>query len=177
MCIVEGSNLGFPSHLCEFAQWRWRGAWAGKRRRGGGEEEAQPKGGGRGDLVSRKSSYAQFHLELGQPNFLLHTCSVCSMMYGRGNDNDEKVHGGGGGGLLLLLGTGAIWRHLAGHRALGTWRPGQVALLCCCRIALRWHGESASELDASRAAHQAELWRLAPAETGDDNEAVSRDRW
>jgi N-acetyltransferase len=61
---------------------------------GGGATEAKrkPKGGGRGELVSRKRSYAQFHLELGQPDFLLHTCSVCGMMYARGNDDDEKVH-------------------------------------------------------------------------------------
>ncbi|PVH35523.1 hypothetical protein PAHAL_7G207400 [Panicum hallii] len=62
---------------------------------GGGaaaEEKRKPKGGGRGDLVSKKRSYAQFHLELGQPDFVLHTCSVCGMMYARGNDDDEKVH-------------------------------------------------------------------------------------
>ena len=56
------------------------------------EEKRKPKGGGRGGLVSKKWSYAQFHLELGQPDFVLHTCSVCGMMYARGNDDDEKVH-------------------------------------------------------------------------------------
>ncbi|CAL5068691.1 unnamed protein product [Urochloa decumbens] len=63
---------------------------------GGGAAEAEakrkPKDRGRGELVSRKRSYAQFHLELGQPDFVLHTCSVCGMMYARGNDDDEKVH-------------------------------------------------------------------------------------
>jgi N-acetyltransferase len=59
---------------------------------GAAEAKRKPKGGGRGELVSRKRSYAQFHLELGQPDFLLHTCSVCGMMYARGNDDDEKVH-------------------------------------------------------------------------------------
>lgn len=43
-------------------------------------------------LVSKKRNYAQLHLELGQPDFVLHTCSVCGMMYARGNDEDEKVH-------------------------------------------------------------------------------------
>ncbi|OEL30363.1 Protein CHROMOSOME TRANSMISSION FIDELITY 7 [Dichanthelium oligosanthes] len=59
---------------------------------GGAEAKRKPKGGGRGELVSKKRSYAQFHLELGQPDFLLHMCSVCGMMYSRGNDDDEKVH-------------------------------------------------------------------------------------
>ncbi|CAL5031211.1 unnamed protein product [Urochloa decumbens] len=56
------------------------------------EAKRKPKDRGRGELVSRKRSYAQFHLELGQPDFVLHTCSVCGMMYARGNDDDEKVH-------------------------------------------------------------------------------------
>ncbi|CAN6230041.1 unnamed protein product [Urochloa humidicola] len=63
---------------------------------GGAAAEAEAKrkhsGGGRSQLVSKKRSYAQFHLELGQPDFVLHTCSVCGMMYARGNDDDEKVH-------------------------------------------------------------------------------------
>ncbi|KAM0839616.1 hypothetical protein ACQ4PT_060212 [Festuca glaucescens] len=67
------------------------------RREGGGA--AEPKkhrscGGGATDakVLNKKRSYGQFHLELGQPDFLLHTCAVCGMMYARGNDEDEKVH-------------------------------------------------------------------------------------
>ncbi|CAD6260390.1 unnamed protein product [Miscanthus lutarioriparius] len=56
------------------------------------EAKRKAKGCRRGELVSKKRNYAQFHLELGQPDFLLHTCSVCGMMYARGNDEDEKVH-------------------------------------------------------------------------------------
>ncbi|KAJ1271741.1 hypothetical protein BS78_06G149400 [Paspalum vaginatum] len=52
----------------------------------------KPKGCGRGEIFSKKRNYEQFHLELGQPDFVLHTCSVCGMMYARGNDDDEKVH-------------------------------------------------------------------------------------
>ncbi|KAG2573095.1 hypothetical protein PVAP13_7KG227300 [Panicum virgatum] len=59
---------------------------------GAAEEKRNSKEGGRGELVSKKRSYAQFHLELGQPDFVLHTCSVCGMMYARANDDDEKVH-------------------------------------------------------------------------------------
>nr|CAB3487529.1 unnamed protein product [Digitaria exilis] len=69
--------------------------WQGSGGGGGGPAEAKRKpknGGGRGELVSKKRSYAQFHLELGQPDFVLHTCSVCGMMYARGNEDDEKVH-------------------------------------------------------------------------------------
>ncbi|CAH9077459.1 unnamed protein product [Cuscuta europaea] len=40
----------------------------------------------------RKRNYAQFHLELGQSDFLLHTCNVCSFQYATGNKGDEKVH-------------------------------------------------------------------------------------
>ncbi|XP_062184886.1 protein CHROMOSOME TRANSMISSION FIDELITY 7 [Phragmites australis] len=60
---------------------------------GGGAAEAKrsPSCAG-GDLRSKKRTYAQFHLELGQSDFLLHTCSICGMMYARGNDDDEKVH-------------------------------------------------------------------------------------
>ncbi|KAL6652452.1 hypothetical protein ACP70R_011377 [Stipagrostis hirtigluma subsp. patula] len=69
----------------------------GRRQGGGGaggatEAEQRPKSCAGGALVSKKRSYAQFHLELGQPDFLLHRCSVCGMMYARGNDDDEKVH-------------------------------------------------------------------------------------
>ncbi|XP_073109498.1 protein CHROMOSOME TRANSMISSION FIDELITY 7, partial [Elaeis guineensis] len=42
-------------------------------------------------LVNKKRSYAQYHLELGQSNFLLHTCSVCGLRYARGDEGDEKV--------------------------------------------------------------------------------------
>ncbi|KAF0891825.1 hypothetical protein E2562_011004 [Oryza meyeriana var. granulata] len=55
-------------------------------------EAKRPKSCTDGKVLNKKRSYAQFHLELGQPDFLLHMCSVCGMMYARGNDDDEKVH-------------------------------------------------------------------------------------
>lgn len=57
-------------------------------------DEARREGGGAADakVLNKKRSYGQFHLELGQPDFLLHACAVCGMMYARGNDEDEKVH-------------------------------------------------------------------------------------
>lgn len=63
-------------------------------REGSGATEAKrPKScAGDGKVLNKKKNYAQFHLELGQSNFLLHMCSVCGMMYARGNDDDEKVH-------------------------------------------------------------------------------------
>lgn len=42
--------------------------------------------------LNRKRSYAQYHLELGQSDFLLHTCSICGLKYSRGDEEDEKVH-------------------------------------------------------------------------------------
>uniref|UniRef100_A0ACD5V4W7 Uncharacterized protein n=1 Tax=Avena sativa TaxID=4498 RepID=A0ACD5V4W7_AVESA len=63
---------------------------------GATEEAKRPssRGGGGADakVLNKKRSYGQFHLELGQPDFLLHMCAVCGMMYARGNDEDEKVH-------------------------------------------------------------------------------------
>lgn len=45
-----------------------------------------------GKHVNKKRSYAQYHLELGQSDFLLHTCSVCGLRYALGDEGDEKVH-------------------------------------------------------------------------------------
>ncbi|KAK9157449.1 hypothetical protein Scep_004023 [Stephania cephalantha] len=43
-------------------------------------------------IINKKRSYAQLHLELGQSDFLLHTCSACGLKYARGEEGDEKVH-------------------------------------------------------------------------------------
>ncbi|XP_042380009.1 protein CHROMOSOME TRANSMISSION FIDELITY 7-like isoform X2 [Zingiber officinale] len=43
-------------------------------------------------ILKKKRSYAQYHLELGQSDFLLHSCSVCGMMYACGDESDEKLH-------------------------------------------------------------------------------------
>ncbi|GAB4832832.1 hypothetical protein Ancab_006847 [Ancistrocladus abbreviatus] len=45
-----------------------------------------------GKVLNKKRSYAQFHLELGQSDFFLHTCSVCGIKYAKGDEGDEKVH-------------------------------------------------------------------------------------
>ncbi|MCL7033082.1 hypothetical protein MKW94_018536 [Papaver nudicaule] len=42
--------------------------------------------------LNKKRSYAQFHLELGQSDFLLHTCSTCGFNFAIGDEGDEKVH-------------------------------------------------------------------------------------
>lgn len=47
----------------------------------------------RGPVIqNKKRSYAQFHLELGQSDFLLHTCSTCGIKYAPGDEEDEKAH-------------------------------------------------------------------------------------
>ncbi|RAL44642.1 hypothetical protein DM860_003401 [Cuscuta australis] len=42
--------------------------------------------------LNKKRKYAQFHLELGQSDFLLHTCKVCGFRYATGEEGDERVH-------------------------------------------------------------------------------------
>ncbi|KAJ9693276.1 hypothetical protein PVL29_012147 [Vitis rotundifolia] len=42
--------------------------------------------------LNKKRSYAQFHLELGQSDFLLHSCSTCGLKYAPGDEGDEQVH-------------------------------------------------------------------------------------
>ncbi|KAJ8530223.1 hypothetical protein K7X08_037058 [Anisodus acutangulus] len=42
-----------------------------------------------GKVLNKKRKYAQFYLELGQSDFLLHTCTVCGFKYAKG---DEKFH-------------------------------------------------------------------------------------
>ncbi|OIT06577.1 PREDICTED: protein CHROMOSOME TRANSMISSION FIDELITY 7-like isoform X1 [Nicotiana attenuata] len=45
-----------------------------------------------GKVLNKKRKYAQFYLELGQSDFLLHTCTVCGFKYARGDEGDEKFH-------------------------------------------------------------------------------------
>ncbi|GMI96710.1 CHROMOSOME TRANSMISSION FIDELITY 7 [Hibiscus trionum] len=45
-----------------------------------------------GRNLNKKRSYAQFHLELGQSNFLLQGCSICGVKYSPGDEADEKNH-------------------------------------------------------------------------------------
>lgn len=43
-------------------------------------------------VLNKKRNYAQLHLDLGQSDFLLHSCPVCSFQYACGNQGDKKVH-------------------------------------------------------------------------------------
>ncbi|XP_041027844.1 protein CHROMOSOME TRANSMISSION FIDELITY 7-like isoform X1 [Juglans microcarpa x Juglans regia] len=43
-------------------------------------------------INNKKRSYAQFHLDLGQSDFNLHTCSTCGINYSPGERDDEKAH-------------------------------------------------------------------------------------
>ncbi|KAL5545726.1 hypothetical protein UlMin_005413 [Ulmus minor] len=43
-------------------------------------------------VKNKKRSYAQFHLELGQSDFLLRSCSTCGIKYAPGDEEDEKSH-------------------------------------------------------------------------------------
>lgn len=42
--------------------------------------------------LSKKRRYEQYHLDLGQSDFIIHTCSLCGLMYARGVEEDEQVH-------------------------------------------------------------------------------------
>ncbi|EXB38190.1 hypothetical protein L484_004095 [Morus notabilis] len=54
---------------------------------------SKPESSTLGRLVvkNKKRSDAQFHLELGQSDFLLHTCTKCGVKYTPGAKEDEKV--------------------------------------------------------------------------------------
>ncbi|KAI5648363.1 hypothetical protein M9H77_34368 [Catharanthus roseus] len=43
-------------------------------------------------ILKNKRSYAQLHLDLGQSDFLLHSCSTCGFKYACGDEADEKLH-------------------------------------------------------------------------------------
>ncbi|KAL5056897.1 hypothetical protein RYX36_028501 [Vicia faba] len=43
-------------------------------------------------VKNKKRSYAQFHLELGQSDFLLRACSTCRIEFTPGDVQDEKLH-------------------------------------------------------------------------------------
>ncbi|XP_043815030.1 protein CHROMOSOME TRANSMISSION FIDELITY 7 isoform X4 [Manihot esculenta] len=45
-----------------------------------------------GKVLNKKRSYAQFHLDLGQSDFNLRTCSTCGVKYAPGEEEDEKNH-------------------------------------------------------------------------------------
>ncbi|CAI0462757.1 unnamed protein product [Linum tenue] len=45
-----------------------------------------------GKVLGKKRSYAQLHLDLGQSDFNLRSCSSCGFHYAAGDDQDEKVH-------------------------------------------------------------------------------------
>ncbi|CAL1360401.1 unnamed protein product [Linum trigynum] len=47
---------------------------------------------GSGKVLNKKRSYAQLHLDLGQSDFNLRSCSSCGFHYAAGDEQDEKVH-------------------------------------------------------------------------------------
>ncbi|CAI9265454.1 unnamed protein product [Lactuca saligna] len=43
-------------------------------------------------VLNKKRKYAQFHLDLGQSDFLLHTCKTCGFKFAPGDEEDTRVH-------------------------------------------------------------------------------------
>ena len=44
-----------------------------------------------GKVLNKKRSYAQFHLDLGQSDFNLRTCSTCGAKYAPGDEKEHKI--------------------------------------------------------------------------------------
>ncbi|XP_023913827.2 protein CHROMOSOME TRANSMISSION FIDELITY 7 isoform X2 [Quercus suber] len=55
---------------------------------------AKSKSSERAIKTNKKRTYAQLHLDLGQSDFNLHTCSTCGVKYAPGEEEDEKAHKG-----------------------------------------------------------------------------------
>ena len=43
-------------------------------------------------VLNKKRKYAQYHLDLGQSDFLLRTCKTCGFKFAPGDEGDEKAH-------------------------------------------------------------------------------------
>ncbi|XP_027352756.1 protein CHROMOSOME TRANSMISSION FIDELITY 7-like [Abrus precatorius] len=56
------------------------------------EPESEPNLTGKTIVKNKKRSYAQFHLEFGQSDFLLRACSTCGVKFTPGDAEDEKSH-------------------------------------------------------------------------------------
>ncbi|KAI3512050.1 hypothetical protein L1887_19213 [Cichorium endivia] len=44
------------------------------------------------NVLNKKRKYVQFHLDLGQSDFLLHTCKTCGFKFAPGDEGDERAH-------------------------------------------------------------------------------------
>ncbi|KAK7284786.1 hypothetical protein RJT34_19539 [Clitoria ternatea] len=53
---------------------------------------SEPSVTGKTVVRNKKRSYAQFHLDFGQSDFLLRACSVCGVEFTPGDPEDEKSH-------------------------------------------------------------------------------------
>lgn len=43
-------------------------------------------------VLNKKRKYAQFHLDLGQSDFLFRNCKTCGMKFVPGDEDDTKLH-------------------------------------------------------------------------------------
>ncbi|KAG6482709.1 protein CHROMOSOME TRANSMISSION FIDELITY 7-like [Zingiber officinale] len=103
----------------------------------GGDAGAKAPGliaSGSSRMLNKKRSYAQYHLELGQSDFLLRSCSVCGMMYAPGDESDEKLHGD----FHKKYYEGIRFKGWRGERVVSTPSGGN------CRILLVLDGDSPS---------------------------------
>ncbi|XP_020553399.1 protein CHROMOSOME TRANSMISSION FIDELITY 7 [Sesamum indicum] len=74
-CEIDGGSNGKASKKCDCEDKKTK------------SEQAKCS-----KVLNKKRNYAQLHLEVGQSNFLLHTCTTCGFKYAPGDEVDEKVH-------------------------------------------------------------------------------------
>ncbi|KAJ0624328.1 putative N-acetyltransferase ESCO, zinc-finger [Helianthus annuus] len=43
-------------------------------------------------VLNKKRKYAQFHLDLGQSDFMFRNCKICGMKFVPGDEDDERLH-------------------------------------------------------------------------------------
>ncbi|KAM0890830.1 hypothetical protein ACQ4PT_026794 [Festuca glaucescens] len=109
---------------------------------GGAAEPKRPRScGGATDakVLNKKQIYGQFHLELGQPDFLLHMCAVCGLMYARGNDEDEKVHRAYH--KSYFQGVPFKKRSNKVNKICCSTRPPKILMVCICQSLIQNYGD------------------------------------
>ncbi|WJX74813.1 hypothetical protein P8452_58428 [Trifolium repens] len=76
-------------------------------------------------VKNKKRSYAQFHLEFGQSDFLLRACSICSVEFTPGNVEDEKSHAQ----FHKQFTQGIQFRGWSNERVISSHKSGRIILV------------------------------------------------
>ncbi|XP_004488778.1 protein CHROMOSOME TRANSMISSION FIDELITY 7-like isoform X2 [Cicer arietinum] len=76
-------------------------------------------------VKNKKRSYAQFHLDFGQSDFLLRACSTCGVEFTPGNVEDEKSHAQ----FHKRYTQGIQFRGWTNERVISSHKGGQIVLV------------------------------------------------